>query len=111
MNVTVLMVIKENSVKTLSIGVHRILAIMAQHAFNKRTFFDAIARRGGLVKCVMLKWFRAKMQHIEKELRLKISAIMEHARILETHINVTASKATPDLIVKLRSMNVNHCLV
>lgn len=62
MNVTVLMDIKESNVKTLSIGAHRIHVRMAHHVYNKRMFSIVTAHQDGQEKCVMLRWYHARMQ-------------------------------------------------
>jgi hypothetical protein len=62
MNVIALTDFMENNAKIMSIGVHKILAIMERLVVKRKTTFLVIVRLDGREKCATLRWFRAKMQ-------------------------------------------------
>lgn len=107
-NATALMAIKASSVRRSSIGVHKVHVRTVQRVFSRRTSSDATVLLVGQEKCAMLRWCLVKMRPFVKKSIPKFCATMELVRTSETPTNVTASKVTPDHIVRRRSTNVNQ---
>lgn len=97
-----------SSVKTTSIGAHKCPVRMVPLVNNVNISTNVLVRQAGQGSYVTLRWCRAGMQPPAKVLSPNYYATMEAVKISEIPIVASVSRATPALIARRKSMNVNQ---